>query len=326
MTDQYDITLARPQDLRLLGAIELAAAQLLRGHAPETVLNEVTSHRDLSAAQREGRLWVVLTGDTPVGFAHVELFEPNAVHLDELDVHPDHGRRGLGTRLVKAVCAWAQARGDLPVTLATFREVPWNMPFYSRLGFEEIPQAELSPALRSVVAEEIRRGLDPARRVVMRRLPSESVEVISKRDEAECEELAAFLVDRIYEFNANATGYVDGMLLAGCVRSETGEIIAGFNGHTWGGCCELANVWVHAAHRGRGLGARLLRSAEAEAVARGCVQVVLATHSFQAPGFYERMGYERKYAIEGLPSGHADIIYVKVLQEQTAPTRWRIDA
>jgi hypothetical protein len=41
---------------------------------------------------------------------------------------------------------------------------------------------------------------------------------------------------------------------------------------------------------------------------------VLATHSFQAPGFYERMGYERKYAIEGRPTGYADIIYVKCLR------------
>ncbi len=122
--------------------------------------------------------------------------------------------------------------------------------------------------------------------------------------------------DRIYEFNAKATGYCDGMLLAGCVRNETGEIIAGFNGHTWGGCCELTNVWVHERYRGQGLGRQLLRSAETEAVARGCVRIVLATHSFQAPGFYERIGYQRKYAIEENPEGHADIIYVKVFQDE----------
>ena len=138
--------------------------------------------------------------------------------------------------------------------------------------------------------------------------------VIPYRDDAECEKLRAFLTDRIYEFNAKATGYFDGLLLAGCIRNEAGEVIAGFNGHTWGGCCELSHVWVDEPYRGQGLGAMLLRSAEAEAVARGCAQVVLATHSFQAPGFYERMGYERKYAIEGRPKGYADIIYVKILR------------
>jgi len=144
--------------------------------------------------------------------------------------------------------------------------------------------------------------------------------VIPCRDDAECEELGSFLADRIYEFNANATGYFDGKLLGGCIRNDAGDVVAGFNGHTWGGCCELSHVWVDERYRGRGFGAVLLRSAEAEAAARGCDQVVLATHSFQAPGFYERMGYERKYAIEGRPNGYADIIYVKALR-RTASSR-----
>ena len=141
-----------------------------------------------------------------------------------------------------------------------------------------------------------------------------NTKVIPCRDDRECETLGSFLADRIYEFNANATGYVDGRLLAGCIHDDAGDIVAGFSGHTWGGCCELSNVWVDERYRGLGLGAELLRSAEAEAVARGCAQVVLATHTFQAPGFYERMGYQRKYAIEGLPAAYADIIYVKRLE------------
>jgi GNAT superfamily N-acetyltransferase len=164
----YRIVGARPRDLHRLGAIELAAAMLLRGHAPDTVLNEVTGEQELKEAQRQGRLWVALAGDTPVGFAHVEVLEPNAAHLLEIDVHPDHGRRGLGRRLVAEVCRWAEVGGYPAVTLTTFRDVPWNMPFYARLGFEEIPTATLTPALKSVFQDETRRGLDPARRVAMR--------------------------------------------------------------------------------------------------------------------------------------------------------------
>ena len=141
-----------------------------------------------------------------------------------------------------------------------------------------------------------------------------SNEVVSLSTERECEELGSFLADRIYEFNARATGYSDGLLLAACIRNDSGEVVAGYNGYTWGGCCELAHVWVREDHRGQGLGARLLRSAEAEARDRGCDQVTLATHDFQAPGFYERMGYERKYVIEGRPFGHVDIIYAKRLR------------
>lgn len=166
---EYRISAARQSDLPLLAAVELTAARLLAGHAPESVLAETTSEEDLEDARRRGHLWVALSNDVPVGFAHVRLVEPGAAHLEELDVHPDHGRRGVGRRLVMAVCEWAAVAGYREVTLATFRDVPWNMPFYARLGFEVVPSGELSPALISVVRDEARRGLDPARRVVMRR-------------------------------------------------------------------------------------------------------------------------------------------------------------
>ena len=165
----YTITPARPQDLAGLRAIELAAARLLVGHAPESVLNETTSDEVLKTAQRHGHLWVALADDVPVGFAHIEVIEPAVAHLNEIDVHPQHGRRGLGTKLVRAICAWAIAAGYDSVTLTTFQDVPWNMPFYARLGFEVIPSEALSPALRSVVQDEARRGLDSTRRVAMRR-------------------------------------------------------------------------------------------------------------------------------------------------------------
>lgn len=165
----YSITKARPQDLRWLSAIELAAARLLAGHAPESVLTRTTAEAVLMAAQAHGHLWVALVDDVPVGFAHVDILEPAVAHLQEIDVHPAHGRRGLGTRLVMAVCAWAATTGYRAVTLTTFRDVPFNMPFYAQLGFEVIPVEDLTPALRAVIDAERRAGLDPARRVTMRR-------------------------------------------------------------------------------------------------------------------------------------------------------------
>jgi GNAT superfamily N-acetyltransferase len=165
----YRIAKARSGDLPLLPAIELAAATLLAGHAPASVLAETTSQPDLEDAQQRGHLWVARAGGIPVGFAHIEVLEPGVAHLEEIDVHPEHGRRGLGRRLVSAVCRWAAANGHSWITLSTFRDVPWNMPFYARLGFEEIPGEALGPALRSVIDDETRRGLDPRRRVAMRR-------------------------------------------------------------------------------------------------------------------------------------------------------------
>jgi GNAT superfamily N-acetyltransferase len=164
----YHVMLARPRDLPLLASIELAAARLLAGHAPSSVLNATTSQFELRKARRAGRLWVVLAGDEPVGFAHVVVHENGVAHLEEVDVHPDHGRRGLGRRLVQTVCAWATSHGFDAVTLTTYREPPWNMPFYARLGFEPLAPHAVSVALRSVIDDEMRRGLDPARRVAMR--------------------------------------------------------------------------------------------------------------------------------------------------------------
>ena len=171
MTESYRIARARAADVGVLPTIELAAARLLEGYAPESVLAQATNEADLHEAQRNGLLWVALDGDAAVGFAHLRRIEPNAVHLQELDVHPDHGRRGVGGRLVTAVCTWAMASGLESVTLTTFRDVPWNMPFYSRLGFVELAPSAITAPLRSILDQEARSGLDPARRVAMRWRP-----------------------------------------------------------------------------------------------------------------------------------------------------------
>lgn len=171
MRPDYRIALAAPDDVPALAAIELAAATLLRGWAPESVLNESTDPAHFHAAREAGLLWVVRAGGEPVGFAHVEMLAPDAPHLEEVDVHPAHGRRGVGAALVRAVCDWTARSGHAGVTLTTFRAVSWNMPFYARLGFEELPPSAWSPALAAVVADETARGLDPALRLVMRWRP-----------------------------------------------------------------------------------------------------------------------------------------------------------
>jgi ribosomal protein S18 acetylase RimI-like enzyme len=101
-----------------------------------------------------------------------------------------------------------------------------------------------------------------------------------------------FLEDRINEFNVEETGIDDGQLLAIFLRNEQGEIMAGLFGWSWGGCCEIRYLWVHRSWRNQGYGRKLLLAAEQEALARGCGQVVLDTHNFQAPEFYQKLGYE----------------------------------
>ncbi len=163
----YSVRLARYEHVPTLPAIELEAAQMLKGCAPDSVLAETTDRCTFAEAVRDGCLWVALTGNRPVGFALVEMLADDLPHLEEIDVEPIHGSRGLGTALVRAVYGWAMVSGYPMLTLTTFRSVPWNYPFYARLGFLEIPRETLRSELVALVASEADRGLNPDNRVVM---------------------------------------------------------------------------------------------------------------------------------------------------------------
>jgi GNAT superfamily N-acetyltransferase len=167
------VRLAREGDVALLPGIEVAAFTLYAPYAAALGFSpDEAPHPSaldaLRAAQQAGRLWVAVDeNDGPVGFAFVRELD-GAGHLEELDVLPAYGCRGLGSALLEAVCAWAVGRYPA-VTLATFRDVPWNAPFYARRGFGAIPVDELSPGLRDLVELERSRGLRTDVRVIMRR-------------------------------------------------------------------------------------------------------------------------------------------------------------
>ena len=123
----------------------------------------------------------------------------------------------------------------------------------------------------------------------------------------------AFLDARIYEYNVAATNIHDGRLMYLAIRDERDEIVAGLSGWTWGGCAAVEFLWVREDWRGKGLGTQLLEAAEAEAIARGCAQIVLDTHSFQAPEFYQRHGYVETGRTLGIPGGAEDVHMFKRL-------------
>lgn len=129
-------------------------------------------------------------------------------------------------------------------------------------------------------------------------------------------ELDAFLEARIYDGNARATGICDGTPLNASVVGDNGQIIAGLSGHSWGGCCTIVLLWVDESIRGGGVGRALMHAAEEEALRRGCHQIVLSTHSFQAPRFYEKLGFRPLAVIPNNPAGHEDIIYIKELASE----------
>lgn len=110
---------------------------------------------------------VLVEGEPPAGFAMIGWVDGN-IHLEQLAVHPEHMRQGIGGRLVAAVREHARAVGAPAVTLTTFRDVPWNAPWYERHGFAALPPEEWGPELEALVKHERELGIELAPRVVMR--------------------------------------------------------------------------------------------------------------------------------------------------------------
>jgi GNAT superfamily N-acetyltransferase len=122
-----------------------------------------------------------------------------------------------------------------------------------------------------------------------------------------------FLQEQLFAYNMASTGYNDGRGLGLVVRDDQGAIIAGLSGWTWGGILKIEYLWVREEYRGQHYGTRLLQAAEAEGRARGCRQAALDTHSFQAPSFYQKLGYVVYGILEDDPVGHKRYYFKKTL-------------
>lgn len=101
------------------------------------------------------------------------------------------------------------------------------------------------------------------------------------------------------------------------LRNSAGQVIGGLLGGSRWGWLYINKLWIQDEYRKRGEGSRLLRTAEAEAIAAGCTDAVVDTFSFQARGFYERHGYEIYATLEGFPPGHRQLFFHKSLIKQS---------
>ncbi|MDQ2585566.1 GNAT family N-acetyltransferase [Saccharothrix yanglingensis] len=157
-----DIRPARPDELPLLPEVERASGEPFRDHGMPEVADD--DPMPLSTLEHL-RVWVAVDPH-PVAWVAVAEVE-GAAHVEQVSVYPGHARRGIGAALLDEVGRWAAERGLTALTLTTFRDIPWNAPYYRRLGFREV--TDPSPGLRAVVAAEAARGLDPDTRVCLHR-------------------------------------------------------------------------------------------------------------------------------------------------------------
>lgn len=162
------IRLALSTDLPTLREVERAAGAAFREIGMAAIADDEPPDLDVLARyQAAGRAWVCADGDdAPVAYLLVDRVDGRA-HVEQVSVHPAHSRRGLGARLLDTAQRWARREQLAGLTLTTFAEVPWNAPYYRRLGFRELADAELTPQLRALRRHEAEQGLDRWPRVAM---------------------------------------------------------------------------------------------------------------------------------------------------------------
>ncbi|WP_033288678.1 GNAT family N-acetyltransferase [Amycolatopsis jejuensis] len=162
------IRLATRADLVALPALERAAGEPFRAIGMSEIADDAPpSVEELVPFQSGGRCWVYAE-PTVVAYAIAEEVDGFG-HVEQVSVLPSHARQGLGRALIDTVGEWAAARGLSGLTLTTFADVPWNRPYYSRLGFRVLPPESWGPQLRAIRQAEIARGLDRWPRVAMLR-------------------------------------------------------------------------------------------------------------------------------------------------------------
>ncbi|EMN1410894.1 GNAT family N-acetyltransferase [Enterobacter cloacae] len=154
-------------DVAALPALERAAGERFRDDPDLAWLAEgevISAEQHLGYAER-GLSWLALANERPVGFLVAEA-HPSSLFIVELSVDLAWQGKGIGRQLIARAADHARKVGLTSLTLTTFRDVPWNAPFYAKLGFEYI--TELTPELREKREEEAAHGLAYNSRCAMR--------------------------------------------------------------------------------------------------------------------------------------------------------------
>lgn len=122
---------------------------------------------ELLRYQSAGRAWVDTDElGSPIAYLLLDVVDDSA-HIKQVSVHPAHAGQGKGRQLIETAAGWAKQQGYSALTLTTFVDVPWNAPYYARLGFEIVPPSRLTPGLREIRQHEASAGLDAWPRVAM---------------------------------------------------------------------------------------------------------------------------------------------------------------
>jgi ribosomal protein S18 acetylase RimI-like enzyme len=155
---------ARPDEIETIRALERASAQRFVGRMDALAADEPSPAAVLAARIADGGLMIAVEDQAVAGFA---MFRPveDRLYVEQIDVLPAFAGRRIGAALLDAATERARTAGLAGLSLSTFREIPWNAPYYRRLEFVDV--AALTPGMAAIRAEHLARGLDEGARVFM---------------------------------------------------------------------------------------------------------------------------------------------------------------
>lgn len=163
----YRIARGTPSNAPRLRQIEIAAGARFRAVGMEEIAEgEPTPGTILEERAKAGRLCIALAASGEVAGFLIWSPKDGLAYIEEVSVHPDHAGHRLAARLIDELAN--EVRGHMPaLSLATFRDVPWNAPYYARVGFVEMPQDKVGPAHQESWLHQAENGLDMSRRLFM---------------------------------------------------------------------------------------------------------------------------------------------------------------
>jgi len=165
------IRFANDRDVSVLPEIERSSGEIFRQWPGlEWIADDAVQSKERHLALiADGVAFVAeLQGHGIVAFLNGEM-TPEALHIWQMAVHRDQQRRGIGRKLMGAAQRFAADRGIDALSLTTFRDVPWNEPYYQRLGFITLDCEELNPRLKAILDAEERAGLPATKRCAMKK-------------------------------------------------------------------------------------------------------------------------------------------------------------
>jgi GNAT superfamily N-acetyltransferase len=263
--------------VRLATRTDIPAMHRVRQSVRENRLNfaNVTEADYLPAIEQTGRGWVAEDEGAVIGFA---IGNARTGNIWALFVHPDHEARGHGRRLHDAMVSWLLEQGLSRLSLSTAPGTRAQR-FYESAGWRY-------------------RGLLHTGEAHYEFHPM-ALEVTDAPSEAD----EQFVIEQTRAYNRRFTAR-DVRRLCVFARGNDGSIIGGLSGMTYWQYLEVSYLWVGEEHRGSGHASRIMAAAEAEAIRRGCKHAVVDTFSFQALGFYLRLGYLEFGRLSGFSGEH----------------------